>query len=116
MTTALAMRDQAILLLSPRELATVTGGADAKAFERATKKMLWWANVIQKGTAAGADLSGKGLLYGGVIGAGAAIAGGVSLPAVGLGALGGAKLGGTVGFGIGFVAGAGMEAYRTWND
>jgi len=107
------MTDQAILL-SPRELATVTGGAES-GFDRATRKMEWWGNVIQKGTAAGGDLSGKGFLYGGVIGAGAAIAGGVSLPAVGLGAWAGAKTGATLGFGLGFAAGAGMEAYRTWN-
>jgi len=108
------MRDQAILL-SSRELATVTGGAESD-FDRATKKMQWWGNVIEKGTAAGADLSGKGFVYGGVIGAGAAIAGGVSLPAVGLGAWGGAKTGATLGFGLGFLSGAGMEAYRTWNQ
>jgi hypothetical protein len=95
------------------ELATVTGGTDS--FDRATQKMQWWANVIEKGTAAGADLSGKGFVYGGVIGAGAAIAGGVSLPAVGLGAWAGAKTGGALGFGMGFASGAGLEAYRTWN-
>lgn len=100
--------------LTMTELATVTGGTDS--FDRATKKMLWWGNVIQKGTAAGADLSGKGALYGGVIGAGAAVAGGVTLPAIGLGALGGAKTGAALGFGIGFVAGAVMEAHRTWNQ
>jgi hypothetical protein len=102
--------------LALREMATVTGGTDAAAFDRATKKMLWWGNVVQKGTATAADLSGKGFVAGGVIGAGAAIAGGATLPAVGLGAWGGAKTGAAIGFGMGFVAGAGMEAYRTWNQ
>lgn len=100
--------------LSPCELAAVTGG-DSASFERATKKMQWWANVVEKGTSAGADLSGKGFVYGGIIGAGATAAGGVSLPAVGLGAWAGAKTGAALGFGMGFAAGAGMEAYRTWN-
>jgi hypothetical protein len=102
------------LAISPRELATVTGGTES--FDRATKKMLWWGNVVQKGIATGADLSGKGFVAGGVIGAGAAAAGGVTLPAVGLAAWGGAKTGAAVGFGLGFVAGAGVEAYRTWNQ
>jgi len=47
--------------------------------------------------------------------ASSAIAGGATLPAVGLAAWGGAKTGAKLGFGLGFVAGAGMEAYRTWN-
>jgi hypothetical protein len=101
--------------LSLRELATVCGG-DSASFERATKKMQWWANVVEKGTAAGADLSGKGFVAGGVIGAGAAAAGGVTLPAVGLAAWGGAKTGALLGFGMGFAAGAGVEAYRTWSS
>jgi hypothetical protein len=100
--------------ISARDIETVTGGTEG--FDRATKKMLWWGNVIQKGTAAGADLSGKGLIYGGIIGAGATAAGGVTLPAIALGAWGGAKTGAALGFGMGFVAGAGMEAYRTWNQ
>jgi|ERR1051326_5904509 len=100
--------------MTDRELAMVTGGTEG--FDRATKKMLWWGNVIQKGTAAGADLSGKGFIAGGIIGAGATAAGGVTLPAVALGAWGGAKTGAALGFGMGFLAGAGMEAYRTWNQ
>jgi len=104
-----------MMALSNLELATVTGG-DSASFERATKKMQWWANVIEKGTSTGGDLSGKGFVAGGLIGAGAAAAGGVTLPAVGLGAWAGAKTGAMVGFGMGFAAGAGIEAYRTWNN
>ena len=102
--------------ISPRELATVTGGTDAAAFERATKKMEWWGNVVQKGIATGGDLSAKGFVAGGIIGGGAAALGGATLPAVPLAAWGGAKTGALLGLGMGFVAGAGMEAYRTWNQ
>jgi hypothetical protein len=101
------------IVLSSRALATVTGGA---GLDDATRKLQWWGNVIDKGAATASDLSGKGFVYGGVIGAGAAIAGGATLPAVGLAAWGGAKTGAKVGFGLGFVAGAGIEAYRTWNQ
>jgi hypothetical protein len=100
-------------VLSSLELATVTGGA---GLDDATKQLQWWGNVIDKGAATASNLAGKGFVYGGVIGAGAAIAGGATLPAVGLAAWGGAKTGAKLGFGLGFVAGAGMEAYRTWNQ
>lgn len=38
------------------------------------------------------------------------------IPAVGLAALGGSGVGGGLGYGMGFVAGAGKELYNTWDS
>ncbi len=97
--------------LSAIDLATIRGGD----LDQATRDLQWWGNVIDKGAAAAASLSGKGFVYGGVIGGGAALAGGATIPAAGLAAWAGAATGAKVGFGIGFAYGAGREAYRTWH-
>ena len=103
-----------MIQLSPQALATVTGG-DWVDNGPPIKQTQWVTNVFAKGMQEGAALSGKGMVYGAVIGAGATLAGEVTAPAVLLGAWGGAKLGAKVGFGIGFVDGAVREAYRTWD-
>src|SRR5262245_20700810 len=94
-------------------LATVTGG-DWVDDGPPIKQTQWLGNVFGKGMALAGDLSLKGAVVGGAIGAGVALAGEITIPAVALGAWGGAKIGAKVGLGIGFVAGAGIEAYRTW--
>jgi hypothetical protein len=78
--------------------------------------MKWWGNVIDKGSARGVELAGKGAVVGAVIGGGAALVGGVSIPAVGLAAYGGAKTGAKAGLGLGLLGCGVMEAYRTWNQ
>ena len=105
-----------MITLTLEDLATVTGGmSEAEELARIQHASSWYGNVLDKANAAGKDLGAKGTVYGTLIGAGAAVAGGVTAPAAPLTMLGGAGLGGTLGYGMGFIAGAGQEVYRTWN-
>src|SRR5262245_4722830 len=96
-----------MIAADPRHLAAVTGG-DAT-------EQRWWDSVIRKGNEVGTALSGPGAIYGGFAGAYAAKVGRATFPVAPLATAGGAMVGAELGYGLGFVGGAGLEAYRTWN-